>query len=163
MRFLLLLPRNAVRLANFTVPAFEGLYALCPPDLSPRASGGEQKEKGNYTRSVCIHTLPSLLCTTRASPMYFSLQYTQVHSSIFPCCAYRLCFCQVPPELPAHGGTPGPCSTSLQQWGTLRCILLRASTSRGSRDQPVEPAHHCTQVGARELQADGSCSCIKQY
>lgn len=59
MRFLLLLPRNAVRLANFTVPAFEGLYALCPLDLSPRASGGEQKEKGNYTRSVCIH-IPSI-------------------------------------------------------------------------------------------------------
>lgn len=68
-----------------------------------------------------------------------------------------LCFCQVPPELPAHGGPPGPAAAACSSGAHWE------HPSSSSRDQPVEPALCCAQVGARELQAQPGCSCIEQY
>lgn len=83
MKFLLLLPRT---LPRFTAPALEVLHTLCLPDLSLGTSDGEQKGKGSYKRTVLIY-IPSsgnasLLCMSRASPTYFSLEYAQVRQQL---------------------------------------------------------------------------------
>lgn len=65
-----------------------------------------RKERG-ITRDLFAYiSLPSLLCTTKASPCTSPCKQIQVHSRFFLCCAHSLCFCQVPPELAAHGGLP---------------------------------------------------------
>jgi len=80
MRFLPLLPRTLPGLPSFTAP--EVLHTLCPLDLSLGTPGREQKGKGDYKRSVLIHNPSSrdtsVLCLSKASPMYFSLQRVQV-------------------------------------------------------------------------------------
>ena len=174
MRFLLLLPRTLPGLLSFTAPALKVLHALSPPDLSLGTSDGEQKGKGNYKRSV-ITRIPSrkdasLLCMSGASPMYFLLGIRTSPTAVsfyavLPDCASAKCHLSSQPvEAPETlQQEPVPVGHTQASSCTPKCSLQSASTSRSSQDQPAEPVHHCTPVGALQLQAEGSCSCLEQY
>lgn len=158
MRFLLLLPRT---LPGWWVLQFQHLkYCMhCVRQTYLWEHLVEnRKERGIIRDLFAYMSLPSLLCTTKTSPCTSPCnRYKSIASfhAVLTACASAKCYLSSRP--------PGPCSRSLQQWGTLRCILLWDSTSRSSRDQPVEPVLCCTQVGAQELQAERGCSFIEQY
>lgn len=113
----------------------------------------ENGKERAITRDLFEYTsLLSLLCTTKASPCIspcnrYKSMAASFHAVLTACASAKCHLSSQPMEAPP-GPAAGPCSRSLQQWGTLRCILLRASTSRSSRDQPVE---QCTAAHRWEL------------
>lgn len=147
MRFLLLLPRT-----------LSGCWVLkycmhCVPQTFLWEHLLEnRKERGTIRDLFAYISLPNSPLHNRSQPMYFPLQQIQVHSSISLCCAHSLCFCQVPPELPAHGG---PCSSG--------CAEEHPAVSQQQQGQPVQPQRCCAQVGAQELRAEPGWSCIEHY
>lgn len=138
-------PQDPAMLVSCTVPALKVLHAFVPPDL-PLGASGERKEKGNYTRSVCIH-IPSISpLHKKASPCTSPCNRCKstaasFHAVLTACASAKCHLSSQPMEVP-----PGP-----------------AAGASSSRDQPVEPVHCCTQVGAQELPTEPGCSCIEQY
>lgn len=134
--------------------------------MSPRFTSGSiwwRAERKGQLHEIYLHTYPFYLSSAQQKPARVVLlaidTSPQQHLSTL---------CSQPVLLPSATWAPSPwrAPQALQQEpaavGHTACILLRASSS-SSRDQPVEPGLCCTQVGARELQAQPGCSCIEQY
>lgn len=134
--------------------------------MSPRLTSGSiwwRTERKGEWYEICLHTHPFHLSSAQQKPAHVFLlaidASPQQHLSMLcsqPVLLPNATWARSPWRAPSPAEEPAAV-------GQLRCILLWASTSSTSRDQPLEPAQGCTQVGARQLQAERGCSCIEQY